>query len=253
MVRGPPHGGERSKPYIYNLIDHLEGTVEIPVNSGQSKLSLCQQYPPEQVELAFHAWNFINHALTKEDDRKTMKRAETPCGALKELRAIYEPESAMQPSEDMQALLSVKVTPRDNPGLILRDMLGKAESLTTAGLTVNENFVLHQFVNSLSDEFAMTKHALRHTKKLTQDIVMNEVNIEHKAIKDAIEEKRDKKGKGARGTEQAYLADGGGRKGRSYGGRGRGNNRGRGRGRGGGRGGGGGRSGRKDGGVEESK
>ena len=65
-----------------NLLDHLqEGTVEVPVNSGQSKHSLCQQYPPEQVELAFHAWNFLNHALVKGDDKKTMKRAQTPQGA----------------------------------------------------------------------------------------------------------------------------------------------------------------------------
>ena len=86
-----------------NLLDHLqEGTVEVPVNSGQSKHSLCQQYPPEQVELAFHAWNFLNHALVKEDDKKTMKRAQTPQGAIRELKGMYDPESAINPQMTWQ-------------------------------------------------------------------------------------------------------------------------------------------------------
>lgn len=74
--------------------------MEIPVNSGRSKSLLCQQYPAEQVELAFHAWNFLNHALIKEDDKMTMKRAETPQGAIRELKGMYDPESAMQPVDD---------------------------------------------------------------------------------------------------------------------------------------------------------
>ena len=107
-----------------NLLDHLqEGTVEIPVNSGQSKHSLCQQYPPEQVELAFHAWNFLNHALVKEDDKKIMKRAQTPQGAIRELKGMYDPESAMQPVDDLATFMSFTIPTDKNPQQVLRDML----------------------------------------------------------------------------------------------------------------------------------
>ncbi|CAB1106864.1 unnamed protein product [Ectocarpus sp. CCAP 1310/34] len=59
-----------------NLLEQFEesGSLEIPVNSGKSECLLSQQYRSEQVELAFHAWNFLSHAL-KEKDRKIMKRA----------------------------------------------------------------------------------------------------------------------------------------------------------------------------------
>ncbi|CAB1105410.1 unnamed protein product [Ectocarpus sp. CCAP 1310/34] len=54
-----------------NLLEQFEesGSLEIPVNGGKSKFSLSQQYRSEQVELAFHAWNFLSHAL-KENDQK---------------------------------------------------------------------------------------------------------------------------------------------------------------------------------------
>ncbi|CAB1113467.1 unnamed protein product [Ectocarpus sp. CCAP 1310/34] len=140
-------------------------------------------------------------------------------------------------------------------------MLQTTKSLTEKGLTVNEPFVLHLFLDALSDEYAMTKHNLRHAKELTRTGVLKEVMIEYKAIKDKLEQG---KGKGAKGAEQAYFADGEGRRerysSRSQGqGRGRGGGRGRsssrGRGGGGRGGGGGGRGGRSggSGGVEESK
>ena len=87
-----------------NLLDHLqEGAVEIPVNSGRIKSSLCQQYPPAEVELSFHACNFLSNALVKDDGKKNMKRADTPQGAVRELKRVY-PESAMQPVDDMATL-----------------------------------------------------------------------------------------------------------------------------------------------------
>ncbi|CAB1107644.1 unnamed protein product [Ectocarpus sp. CCAP 1310/34] len=94
-----------------NLLEQFEesGSLEIPVNSGKSKFSLSQQYRSEQVELAFHAWNFLPRAL-KEKDRKIMKRAETPQGALRELKTIHNPESSVQPSEDLKSLTSTKIS-----------------------------------------------------------------------------------------------------------------------------------------------
>ncbi|CAB1111336.1 unnamed protein product [Ectocarpus sp. CCAP 1310/34] len=140
-------------------------------------------------------------------------------------------------------------------------MLQTAKSLTEKGQTVNETFVLHLFLDALSDEYAMTKDNLRHAKELMRTGVLKEVMIEYKAIKDKLEQG---KGKGAKGAEQAYFADGKGRKERSSkrsqgqgrgrgGGRGRSSSRGRG---GGGRGGGGGGRGGSSGGsggVDESK
>ncbi|CAB1105619.1 unnamed protein product [Ectocarpus sp. CCAP 1310/34] len=245
-----------------NLLEQFEesGSLEIPVNSGKSKFSLSQQYRSEQVELAFHAWNFLSHAL-KDKDRKIMKKVETPQGALRELKTIHDPESSVQPSEDLKSLKSTKISRGENSQNALNEMLQTAKSFTGKGLTVNETFVLHLFLDALSDEYAMTKHNLRHAKELTRTGVLKEVMIEYKAIKDKLEQG---KGKGAKGAEQAYFADGEGRRerysSRSQGqGRGRGGGRGRSssRGRGGGgRGdGGGGRGGRSggSGGVEESK
>jgi len=240
-----------------NLMEQFEesGVVEIPVNSGKSKYVLSQQYRSEQVELAFHAWNFLYHAL-KENDRQIMKRAETPQGALRELKGIYDPESSVQPSEDLKSLTTTKIPRAANPQNALNEMLQTAKSLTAKGLTVNETFVLHLFLDALPDEYSMTKHNLRHARELTRAGVLKEVMIEYKAIRDRLEQG---KGKGAKGAEQAYLADGKERSSRSQG-RGRGGGRGRSssRGRGGrfGRGyGGRGRGGRTGGpgGVEESK
>ncbi|CAB1118433.1 unnamed protein product [Ectocarpus sp. CCAP 1310/34] len=77
--------GFRMAAHGANLLEQFKesGSLEIPVNSGKSKFSLSQQYRSEQVELAFHAWNFLSHVL-KEKDRKIMNRAETPQGALRE-------------------------------------------------------------------------------------------------------------------------------------------------------------------------
>ncbi|CAM9528247.1 unnamed protein product, partial [Ectocarpus fasciculatus] len=149
-----------------NLMEQFEesGGEEIPVNSGKSKSSLSQQYPREQVELAFHAWNFLYHAL-KENDREIMKRAQTPQGALRELKGIYDPESSVQPSEDLKSLTSTKIPRTANPKNALNEMLRTAKSLTEKGLTVNETFVLHLFLDALSDEYAMTKHNLRHARE----------------------------------------------------------------------------------------
>ncbi|CAB1103996.1 unnamed protein product [Ectocarpus sp. CCAP 1310/34] len=68
--------------------------------------------------------------------------------------------------------------------------------------------------DALSDEYAMTKHNLRHAKELTRTGVLKEVMIEYKAIKDKLEQG---KAKGATGAEQASSRGrgGGGRGGRS--------------------------------------
>ncbi|CAB1105126.1 unnamed protein product [Ectocarpus sp. CCAP 1310/34] len=79
-------------------------------------------------------------------------------------------------------------------------MLQTAKSLSEKGLTVNETFVLHLFLDALSDEYAMTKHNLRHAKELTRTGVLKKVMIEYKAIKDELEQG---KGKGAKGAKQA--------------------------------------------------
>ncbi|CAB1112065.1 unnamed protein product [Ectocarpus sp. CCAP 1310/34] len=248
-----------------NLLEQFKesGSLEIPVNSGKSKFSLSQQYRSE-LELAFHAWSFLSHAL-KDKDRTIMKRAETPQGALRELKTIHDPKSSAQPSEDLKSLTSTKISRGGNPQNALNEMLHTAKSSTEKGLTVSETFVLHLFLDALLDEYAMTKHNLRHAELtrtgLTRTGVLKEVMIEYKAIKDKREQG---KGKGVKGAEQAYFADGEGRRerysSRSQGqGRGRGGGRGRsssrdrgGGGRGGGDGGRGGRSG-GSGGVEESK
>ncbi|CAB1110214.1 unnamed protein product [Ectocarpus sp. CCAP 1310/34] len=238
-----------------NLLEQFEesGSLEILVNSGKSNFSLSQQYRSEQVELAFHAWNFLSHGL-KEKDRKIMKGAETPHGALRELKIIHDPESPVQPSENLKSLTSTKISRGENPQNARNEVLQTA-SFTEKGLTVNETFVLHLFLDALSDEYAITKHNLRHAKELTRTGVLKEVMIEYKAIKDKLEQG---KGKGAKGTGQAYFADGEGRRER-YSSRTQGQGRGRGGGRGcrssRGRGGGGGRGGRSggSGGVEESK
>ncbi|CAB1111876.1 unnamed protein product [Ectocarpus sp. CCAP 1310/34] len=226
---------------------------------------VSQEYRSEQVELAFHAWNFLCHAL-KEKDRKIMKRAETPQGALRELKTIHDPESSVQPSEDLKSLRSTKISRGENPqNALVNEMLQTAKSLAEKGITVNETFVLHLFLDALSDDYAMTKHNLRQAKELTRTGMLKEVMIDYKAIKDKLEQGKEK---GAKGAEQAYFADGEGRRerysSRSQGhGRGRGGGRGRsssrGRGGGGCGGGGGGRGGGRggrsggSGGVEESK
>ncbi|CAB1099180.1 unnamed protein product [Ectocarpus sp. CCAP 1310/34] len=186
-----------------NLLEQFEesGSLEIPVNSGKSTFSLSQQYRSEQVELAFHAWNFLSHAL-KEKDRKIMKGAETPQGALRELKTIHDPQSSVQPSEDLRSLTSTKISRGENPQNALNVMLQTGNSLTEKGLTVNETFVLHLFLDALSDEYAMTKHNLRHAKELTRIGVLKEVMSESKAIKDKLEQG---KGKGAKGAEHACV------------------------------------------------
>ncbi|CAB1114319.1 unnamed protein product [Ectocarpus sp. CCAP 1310/34] len=191
-----------------------------------------------------------------------MKREETPQGALREQKTIHDPEPCVQPSERLKSLTSTKIFRGENLQNALHEMLQTAKSLTEKGPTINQTFVLHLFLDALSDEYAMTMHNLRHAKELTRTGVLKEVMIESKAIKDKLEQG---KGKGAKGAEQAYFAHGEGRRerysSRSQGqGRGRGGGRGRSssRGRGGGGrggGGGGGRGGRSggSGGVEESK
>eukprot|EP00903_Cladosiphon_okamuranus_P021398 g19668.t1 len=134
-------------------------------------------------------------------------------------------------------------------------MLEKANRLEKRGLIANESFVLQLFVGALSDEFSVTKHHLRHKQTLTREDGIREVTIEYKELL----KKRTGK-KGARSSEQAYVADGGrgarsygrGRSGGRGGGRsgGRGSSRGRGRARSSGHENGGGGGG---GGVEESK
>ena len=209
-----------------NLLEHFNesGTAEIPVNSDASKVSLCQTYRGEQVELAFHAWNFLMHALRDKADRDAAKRAQTPQGALRELKVKYDPESSMQPTVDLESLTSFKIRTGDNPQQCLNKMIEIAARLNAKGLTVNEPFVLQLFVNALPDEFKLTKYALRHTKgALVRQHVVSEVMLEYKTIKD---EREKAKAKGAKGREQAYLADGNGRKKRSSGrGRGREHNR----------------------------
>ena len=88
-----------------------------------------------QVELAFHAWNFLNHALVKEDDKKTMKRAQTPQGAIRELKGMYDPESAMQAVDDLATFMSFTIPTDKNPQQVLRDMLDTGERLNKNGLS----------------------------------------------------------------------------------------------------------------------
>ncbi|CAB1108749.1 unnamed protein product [Ectocarpus sp. CCAP 1310/34] len=182
------------------------------------------------------------------------KIKKTPQGALRELKTIHDPESSVQPSEDLKSLTSTKISRGENPQNALNEILQTVKSLTEKGLTVNETFVLHLFLDALSDEYAMTKHNLRHAQELSLTGVLKEVMIEYKAIKDKLEQG---KGKGAKGAEQAYFADGEGRRERySSSSQGQGRGRGRGRGRSSSRGrGGSGRGGRSggSGGVEDSK
>ncbi|CAB1121259.1 unnamed protein product [Ectocarpus sp. CCAP 1310/34] len=237
-----------------NLLELFEeGGAGIPVNSGQSKVQLSRFYPHDKVELAFHAWNFLRGALKDEKDRTIRKRAESPLGTLRELKGLYDPESSMQPADELKSLTSKKIPMAENPQHALNSMLATAESLSKRGLDVNETFVLHLFLDALSNEYAMTKHALRHKERLTRSDVLKEVTIEYRSI---MEKVKAGKGKGARGAEQAYLADGGSRRGRSSwrggGRRERSSWRGRGGVRSSGRGGGDSR-GKGGGGVEESK
>ncbi|CAB1099240.1 unnamed protein product [Ectocarpus sp. CCAP 1310/34] len=162
-----------------NLLEQFEESesLEILVNSGKSKFSLSQQHRSEQVELALHAWNFLSPAL-KEKDRKIMKTAETPQGALREHNTIHDPESSVQPSEDLKSMTSTKISRGENLQNALNEMLQTAKSFTEEGLTVNETFVLHLFLDALSDEYAMTKHNLRHAKELTRTGVLKEAMIE---------------------------------------------------------------------------
>ncbi|CAB1107606.1 unnamed protein product [Ectocarpus sp. CCAP 1310/34] len=189
-----------------NLLEQFEesGSLEIPVNSGKNKFLLSQQYRSEQVELTFHAWKFLSHALN-EKDRKIMKWAETPQGGLRELKTIHDPESSVQPSEDLKSLTSNKISRGETPQNALNEMLQSAKSLNEKGLTVNETFVFHLFLDALWDEYAMTNHNLRHAKELTRAGVLKELMIEYKAIKDKLEQG---KGKGAKGAEQAAARSG---------------------------------------------
>ncbi|CAB1112933.1 unnamed protein product [Ectocarpus sp. CCAP 1310/34] len=247
---GPPAGGRHSGE-ARGLNPREEGTVEIPVhnNGGRTKQELCIDYPSQQVELAFHAWNFLSHALTTDEDKKTIRRAQSPLGALRELQEMYDPITTMQNADDMQKLLVKRIPDDRHPVHTLRDMLTTAERLNTKGIVANETFVLNHFVGALPNEFAMTKHNLRHQKVLTKEDVIREVTIEYNAIT----EKRKAAKRGARGPEQAYLANGG--RGTRSSGRGWGQGRGGGRGSSGGRGNGRGGSskGGGDGGTKESK
>ncbi|CAB1114246.1 unnamed protein product [Ectocarpus sp. CCAP 1310/34] len=129
-----------------NLLELFEeGGAEIPVNSGQSKVQLSRFYPHDKVELAFHAWNFLRGALKDEKDRTIMKRAESPLGALRELKGLYDPEPSMQPADELKSLISKKIPMAENPPHALNSMLATAESLSKRGLDVNETFVLHPF------------------------------------------------------------------------------------------------------------
>lgn len=224
-----------------NLEGHIvDGGIEIPVHDKtMSKAALCSEFPADQVDLAFHAWNFLRTALTKEEDRQIMKRAVSPQEAIRELVAIYDPESAVSSHDDMGKLMSMKVPTEKNPLHALREMEVIVGRLQDKEIVVNQAFLLHLFLDALSDEFAMTKHNLRRQKTLTRDDVVHDVTVEFKVIMD------NRKGKGARGSEKAYIADGD-RGARSSGrGRGRGRNSSRGGGNGGrgsGGGGGGGKS-----------
>eukprot|EP00752_Nemacystus_decipiens_P011252 g10000.t1 len=184
---------------------------------------------------------------SQASDKRIMKRASSPQGAMRQLDGAYDPESTMQPTDSLKALTSAKISPQENPQHALNRMLDIAASLNNHGLTVNETFVLHVFVAALPDEYNMTKHALRHQERMTKEDVLRNVTIEYQSIK--------KGSKGARGAEKAYVVDGGGQ-GRSSGrGNGRGGGRKPARGRGGGRNSGrnGGNNSSGGGGVEEHK
>eukprot|EP00903_Cladosiphon_okamuranus_P015459 g14275.t1 len=145
-----------------------------------------------------------------------------------------------------------QISPNENPQHALNRMLDIAASLNEHGISVNETFVLHLFVAALPDEYNITKHQLRQEARLTKEIVLKNVTIEHQAMKKP-------NSKGARGAEKAYVADSGRRRRRRQwpwtasgrGRNGRKSERGRGGSRSGGRGGGSNSSG--GGGEEERK
>lgn len=126
-----------------------------------------------------------------------------------------------------------------------------ADRMKVNGIGVNQTFILHRFLNALSNaEYRLSKHKLLGMSPdlMTREVVVKEVSIQYAEIMKGRSEK------GARGSEQAYTADGG-RGARSSGrgrGRGRGRNGGGGGSRGGGGGGGGGngRGGGKSGGAD---
>lgn len=77
-------------------------SAEIPVHSERTKQSLYEEYPASQVNLAFHAWNYPRVALTKEEDRKIMRRAKSPQAALREQKDMYDPVQTMQSEDGLQ-------------------------------------------------------------------------------------------------------------------------------------------------------
>eukprot|EP00903_Cladosiphon_okamuranus_P011519 g10846.t1 len=201
-----------------NILDMYEGgAIEIPVN-GTSKLLLKNSYPPELVDLAFHAWEFLRAAL---HDRSLIKRPQSPQGAIRELQGRYAP-IAIQ-SSAMDKFMAIKPD-RQNPLQALRQIEITNDQMKENGCGVEDKFVLFRFVELLPTEYNMTKHSLKVGQDMTRAEVVRQVSIR-------LSEFAGKKGGG--GQEHANIADGSGRAHRSSG---------RGRGRGGGGGGGGGGS-----------
>lgn len=54
-----------------NILNYFTDEARaVPVNDLRDKDSLYEEYPREQVDFAFHAWNLLGHALQKDDDKK---------------------------------------------------------------------------------------------------------------------------------------------------------------------------------------
>lgn len=75
-------------------------------------------------------------ALIKEEDKNITKKAQSPQEALRELVAIYNPESAVSSHDDMERLLKTKIFTHKNPLHALREIEVVAGRLDDKKLSV---------------------------------------------------------------------------------------------------------------------
>lgn len=80
---------------MVNLMDRVDGGIEIPVHDQtKRKADQHREHPPTQ-DLVFPAWGSLQQALTEGGDRSTMKRSTTP---------LCYPESSVYLQEDTDKL-----------------------------------------------------------------------------------------------------------------------------------------------------
>lgn len=187
-----------------NLMHHFTGGIDIPVHdTAKSKADLYQEYPHEEVELAFNAWGCLRHSLKESGDRQTMNQALTTREALEALKAIHIPEANARAQEDMDRFMNFKVSAKKHPLLFLNEMFELSRRINKTDMEVNESFVLYRFVGALPDsEYKLSKYLLNNLKTLTREEVVRVVTQFATLTKE-------RAGKGGRGSEQAYVADGG--------------------------------------------